>query len=174
MEKSPIKTQMKDRLNLSPLFSRISPVLKRRSPSPIRERSEDCTESSAVKVPLKSTSLESFSSDLVPCAMDSVECIAKQVADVEPAVDHAKLLETCSEQLQQTEKELSQLKEEKLATEKQLVKSREEVEHLSNLVKDMEHKWTEVAKDYEKQVSVHSFYHIFYIYSFMNVLLFNQ
>lgn len=45
------------------------------------------------------------------------------------------------------------LQEEKVQSDKQLTKAREEAQMLSDLIKDMEHKWTEVAKDYEKQVS---------------------
>lgn len=53
---------------------------------------------------------------------------------------------------QQATVENEQLQNDKTYLEKQLSKSREEAERMSNLVKDMEHKWTQVAKDYEKQV----------------------
>ena len=53
---------------------------------------------------------------------------------------------------QQATVENEQLQNDKTHLEKQLSKSREEAERMSNLVKDMEHKWTQVAKDYEKQV----------------------
>ena len=44
------------------------------------------------------------------------------------------------------------MNEEKANHEKQLAKAREETVRMSDLIKEMEHKWTEVAKDYEKQV----------------------
>lgn len=50
------------------------------------------------------------------------------------------------------EADLQQLQEEKAQVDKQLIKAREESQMLSELIKDMEHKWTEMAKDYEKQV----------------------
>ena len=54
------------------------------------------------------------------------------------------------------EADFQQMQEEKVQLDKQLVKAREEAQMLSELIKDMEHKWTEVAKDYEKQVSERS------------------
>jgi len=51
------------------------------------------------------------------------------------------------------EADFQQIQGEKIQLDKQLAKAREEVQMLSELIKDMEHKWTEVAKDYEKQVS---------------------
>ena len=59
--------------------------------------------------------------------------------------------QTCSN-CKTIQTDLNRCQEEKSQSDKQLGKAREEMKMLSDLVKDMEHKWTEVAKDYEKQV----------------------
>ena len=77
------------------------------------------------------------------------------------------------QQCQSAAAENQQLREEKMSLEKQLAKSREDAESMSNLVKDMEHKWTEVAKDYEKQVFIHSdIVYFTYSITFMNFFFF--
>ena len=68
-------------------------------------------------------------------------------------LEHCPDVEPVCQQCQQVAAENEQLRSDKTQLEKQLNKSREEAERISNLVKDMEHKWTQVAKDYEKQVS---------------------
>jgi len=134
------KLTMKDKI--SPLFSRISPVLKRRSPaqSPIKESGEKTVEATLER----------------PATANEPVQGEGPLLRLELCAGGAVMPEPC-QQCQSAAAENQQLREEKMSLEKQLAKSREDAESMSNLVKDMEHKWTEVAKDYEKQVtSLHS------------------
>lgn len=146
--------QMKDKIG--PLFSRISPVLKRKSSasSPSKEAPdhlESVNENFAVSTTkhqpsiddLLSTSTVSFDSSCSSFQAEGPLVLVEQFQDVsghKPCAECKSLVA-----------DIHQLQEEKLQLEKQLAKSREEAVRLSNLIKDMEHKWTEVAKDYEKQ-----------------------
>jgi len=136
-------------LNLSPLFSRISPVLKRRSPahSPQRECAQDLLESAAPgskTIPRDASNEELTVNDRVQ---------RDGVLFNDSTVSHSTATEKCGLCFQ-SEIEIDQLKNEKVQLEKQTLKAREEVDRMSELVKDMERKWTEVAKDYEKQARI--------------------
>ncbi|XP_057368871.1 rab GTPase-binding effector protein 1-like [Daphnia carinata] len=143
---------IKDRIG--PLISRISPVLKRKSSaqSPSKEISVDSyvLDSSTFGIPeVASTAIknstkeeiENMSSCSVDSNLTSSEGSFLQANDDQNVIRYTVL-----------EADLQQLQEEKAQVDKQLIKAREESQMLSELIKDMEHKWTEMAKDYEKQV----------------------
>ena len=148
--------QMKDKIG--PLFSRISPVLKRKSSanSPSKETFTETFDSDTDNLTKKQPSIE----DLLSTSTVSFDssCSSFQAEGPLLMVDQfqdtsASGQKPCTE-CKSLVADIHQLQEEKLQLEKQLAKSREEAERLSNLIKDMEHKWTEVAKDYEKQVDI--------------------
>lgn len=142
---------MKDRIG--PLISRISPVLKRKSmaQSPSREiASESCT-LDASEMDLPHTPKEDHVN--MSCSIDSSLALNEGQSSLVEEIPNCSRCKSLSS-------DFKNLQEEKGQSDKQLVKAREEAQMLSDLIKDMEHKWTEVAKDYEKQVAIHnSFYH---------------
>lgn len=138
---------MKDRIG--PLISRISPVLKRRTlaQSPSKEIAADsyALEASAEmgRVTSRDTTMEDLDNSSIDSSFVLSEERSMQTGESQTCL-RCKVLETDYQHLQ----------EEKVQLDKQLVKAREEAQMLSELIKDMERKWTEVAKDYEKQVSI--------------------
>lgn len=141
-------TSIKDKVNLGPLLSRISPVLKRRSPahSPPRDAAHGAD------------------------AADATDPVAAGAATGEDATPNGRASAATGSVASYAEKEaeVQQLRSDRAALEKQLVKAREEVDRTSELVKDMEHKWTEVAKDYEKQVRLHPVFATRFLNAFPN------
>ncbi len=140
---------MKDRIG--PLISRISPVLKRKTlaQSPSKEAANDSYVLEASAEMSHATSRDTTKEDLEnmsSCSIDGSLVLSDgrsmRTEDSQTCL-RCKVLETDYQQLQ----------EEKVQLDKQLVKAREEAQMLSELIKDMERKWTDVAKDYEKQVS---------------------
>ena len=134
------------------MISRISPVLKRKSSaqSPSKDISADSyvldsttfgTPEMAIRQMTKED-LENMSSCSIDSNLISNEGNSLRIEDGNQNA-RFKVLEA----------DFQQIQGEKIQLDKQLAKAREEVQMLSELIKDMEHKWTEVAKDYEKQVS---------------------
>lgn len=140
---------IKDRIG--PLISRISPVLKRKS-LPQSPSKESASEN------LLHESLTLGTTDTVPVAnkdmcKEEFESVESTFIPNEDQSSQSEEIHSCS-QCKFSLAENQRLQEGKLQVEKQLVKAREEVQMLSELIKDMERKWTEVAKDYEKQVKI--------------------
>ncbi|KAK4010865.1 hypothetical protein OUZ56_019993 [Daphnia magna] len=144
---------IKDRIG--PLISRISPVLKRKSSaqSPSKETSVDSyvLDSSTFGIPeVASTATKNSTKEEIEnisfCSVDS------NLTSSEGSFMHADDGHQTTIRYRVLEADLQQLQEEKAQVDKQLIKAREESQMLSELIKDMEHKWTEMAKDYEKQV----------------------
>lgn len=142
------------------MISRISPVLKRKSSaqSPSKDISADSyvLDSASFGTPetphnatrqMTKEDLENMSSCSIESNLISNEGNSVRIEDGNQAARFKEL-----------EADFLHLQEEKVQSDKQLTKAREEAQMLSDLIKDMEHKWTEVAKDYEKQVS-ERFYH---------------
>ena len=162
MQESNLKKDNK--ISLSPLLSRISPALKRKSlNSWLKPDSNDSCATTTLDSPNdcaavslnSSTSHEDFNiaDPFKPSLNRSNETSANL-----SAIDHSSILtgangsrQAC-DQCRQNEASVQVAKDEKVQVEKQLGKAREEIDRMSELIKDMEHKWTEVAKDYEKQV----------------------
>lgn len=138
---------MKDRIG--PFISRISPVLKRRSSgqSPSRDIPPDNVFDSSASEMLFSASKDASKEDLVNMSSCSIDSSMVQSEGQSLLAEEACL--RCKALLS----DYQNLQEEKGQSDKLLIKAREEAQMLSDLIKDMEHKWTEVAKDYEKQVS---------------------
>lgn len=140
---------------IGPLFSRISPVLKRKSSaqSPSKETPSEATGMEGAynhqdtrSGPKRDPSVEEV--NLLCSSLDSAS---------PPAADESAITSQDANSCAQCKTflaDIDQIQEGKVQLEKQLAKSREESERLSDLIKDMEHKWTEVAKDYEKQVKL--------------------
>jgi predicted nucleic acid-binding Zn-ribbon protein len=134
------------------LISRISPVLKRKSSA--QSPSKDISADSYVLDPatfgtpemvtrqMTKEDLENMSSCSVDSNLISSEGNSARIEDGNQ-----------NTRFKELEADFQQMQEEKVQLDKQLTKAREEARMLSDLIKDMEHKWTEVAKDYEKQVS---------------------
>ncbi|XP_046645689.1 rab GTPase-binding effector protein 1-like isoform X1 [Daphnia pulicaria] len=142
---------IKDRIG--PLISRISPVLKRKSSA--QSPSKDISADSYVLDPatfgtpemvtrqMTKEDLENMSSCSVDSNLISSEGNSARIEDGNQ-----------NTRFKELEADFQQMQEEKVQLDKQLTKAREEARMLSDLIKDMEHKWTEVAKDYEKQVDL--------------------
>ncbi|XP_046456544.1 rab GTPase-binding effector protein 1-like isoform X2 [Daphnia pulex] len=142
---------IKDRIG--PLISRISPVLKRKSSA--QSPSKDISADSYVLDPatfgtpemvtrqMTKEDLENMSSCSVDSNLISSEGNSARIEDGNK-----------NTRFKELEADFQQMQEEKVQLDKQLTKAREEARMLSDLIKDMEHKWTEVAKDYEKQVDL--------------------
>jgi len=141
---------MKDRTGA--LFSRISPVLKRKSTgqSPSREpTSHTLEESSSTEILHEDDTLNSSATSFET----SYNSEAGFTGPVQLRVEEIQgPCQTCK-----------LMNEEKANHEKQLAKAREETVRMSDLIKEMEHKWTEVAKDYEKQVNIFLAWHLNFI-----------
>lgn len=132
------------------MISRISPVLKRKS---------------SAQSPSKDISADSYVLD--PATFGTPEMVTRQMTkeDLEnmsscsvdsnliSSEENSARIEDGNTRFKELEADFQQMQEEKVQLDKQLTKAREEARMLSDLIKDMEHKWTEVAKDYEKQVS---------------------
>lgn len=136
-------------------MNRISPVLKRKSS--VQSPSKDITADSyavdsspfgisglaaAATTNLIKEEIENMSSWSVDSNLTSSDGSSMQADDGHQTIIRYRALEA----------DFQQLQEEKVQVDKLLVKAREESQMLSELIKDMEHKWTEMAKDYEKQV----------------------